>query len=120
MHLIKQRQINPLANPGAVLLTRNSLSGGIQRKLVVERVQVITGFLENSLRIGIEDRVLSTLDQLLVQFIDVGEVEISGHHEIFTGPIAFSKIGMTRSGSVLPGSAVAQMPEKNFTTIIEM
>ena len=85
-----------------MLVPRYALLGGILGQLVVDGIQVKAGFLENSLRIGVEYRMLSSFDQFLVQLIDVRKVEISGHHQVFTGPITFSEIRMTSGGSIFP------------------
>jgi hypothetical protein len=81
---------------------------------------VISRFLENGLRIGIKDRMLSALDQFLVKKVDVGKIEISRHHEIFPRPIALAKIRVAGGRPIRSRSSVPQMPKKNFSTIIEM
>ena len=51
-------------------------------------VEVETDLLQHGLGVGIENRVLPALDQVVVQIAGVGHVKIAQHHEGLRRPVA--------------------------------
>ena len=60
------RQIDSRANPISQVFAFDVLFPGLCGKLVIDRIQMVTGFLQDGLGIGIKDRMLPALDQFLV------------------------------------------------------
>ena len=83
-------------------------------------VEVVADFLEHGLRVGVKNGVDAALDELLVEFVGVGEVEIAADHQVAGLPTAFAEIGVAGALVVAAGGAVAQVPEQDLAAELEV
>ncbi len=109
-----------IGNPTGVLLSFHPFGRSFSSQFIHCTIEVISRLLQNCLRIGIENRVLTTLNQLLIQFLHIGKIEISGYHEVFTRPVTFPKIRMAGIGTIFSRCTIAQMAQEDFPTIVKV
>ena len=110
-----ERRRNPIRH----VLSGNAGIAQLAVKVGVSLVEMIADFLQNRLRVGAENRMLTTIDQHLVQLRGIGHVEVAHHHQRPRRPVAATQIGMTGTFIKLAGGTVTQMADENLTTEIK-
>ena len=77
-------------------------------------VEEVANLFQDRDGVGLLLGVLAELDKHVKKFVDVGEVEVAGHHEVSGAPIALAQEGVAVFNLVFPKGAVAQVAQEQL------
>ena len=87
---------------------------------IVRLVEVKADIFQHGLSVSAKNRVLTTVDQFLVNFFLIGNRKITSEHQILCRPVRLTHEGVAIRRRIDARRTIAQMSHKHLTTVTEI